>query len=252
MTEAALYPVFVGAWMGLAAVVFVALLFIPAPYGRYRRAGWGPTVRAPLGWVLMELPAVITILVFYLVGDRRGDPTALVFLFLWQLHYLQRTFIFPLRLRSGDRRTPLTIVALGVIFNLINGYVNGRYLFSLGPPLPPGWLGSPVFLGGTLLFLTGWGINLWSDHRLFQLRDGSAEYRIPRGGLFRFVSCPNYLGELLEWCGWAVATWSLGGLSFALWTAANLVPRALTHHRWYRERFPDYPAERKAILPFLL
>jgi 3-oxo-5-alpha-steroid 4-dehydrogenase 1 len=32
---------------------------------------------------------------------------------------------------------------------------------------------------------------------------------------------------------------------------ANLVPRARAHHRWYRERFPDYPARRKALVPGL-
>lgn len=37
-----------------------------------------------------------------------------------------------------------------------------------------------------------------------------------------------------------------------LWTLANLLPRALAHHRWYGEQFDDYPRERKAILPFLL
>lgn len=74
---------------------------------------------------------------------------------------------------------------------------------------------------------------------------------IPSGGLYRFVSCPNYLGEIIEWSGWALATWSLGGLSFAVWTAANLLPRAISHHKWYRSRFPDYPPKRLAILPFI-
>ena len=41
------------------------------------------------------------------------------------------------------------------------------------------------------------------------------------------------------------------GLAFAAWTMANLVPRARAHHRWYRERFPDYPARRKALVPGL-
>ena len=30
------------------------------------------------------------------------------------------------------------------------------------------------------------------------------------------------------------------------------LPRALVNHRWYCEQFPDYPAERKAVVPFLL
>lgn len=42
------------------------------------------------------------------------------------------------------------------------------------------------------------------------------------------------------------------GLVFVLFTLANLVPRAINSHRWYRATFPDYPPERKAIVPFLL
>ena len=49
---------------------------------------------------------------------------------------------------------------------------------------------------------------------------------VPHGPLFRLVSCPNYFGEIVDWSGFALATWSPGGLLFALWTAANLVPRA--------------------------
>ena len=77
----------------------------------------------------------------------------------------------------------------------------------------------------------------------------SGGYGIPHGGLYRWVSCPNYLGEMVIWVGWAIVTWSLAGLAFALWTVANLAPRAWSHHRWYQERFEDYPTERKALLP---
>jgi len=62
--------------------------------------------------------------------------------------------------------------------------------------------------------------------------NGNSVYKIPEGGMFNLVSSPNYLGEILEWTGWAIATWSLAGLSFALWTFANLAPRALANHRW--------------------
>ena len=70
--------------------------------------------------------------------------------------------------------------------------------------------------------------------------------------MFRYVSCPNHFGEIVEWAGFAVMCWNLPALSFAVWTAGNLIPRALSHHRWYRERFPDYPPERKAVIPFVL
>jgi 3-oxo-5-alpha-steroid 4-dehydrogenase 1 len=74
---------------------------------------------------------------------------------------------------------------------------------------------------------------------------------VPHGGGYRFVSSPNYLGEILEWAGWAVAAWSPAGAAFAAYTIANLAPRAADHHRWYRERFPDYPPARRALVPFV-
>ncbi|MBT4068686.1 MAG: DUF1295 domain-containing protein, partial [Candidatus Marinimicrobia bacterium] len=94
------------------------------------------------------------------------------------------------------------------------------------------------------------GINIKSDNMLFNLRaDGATDYKIPQNGLFKWVSCPNYLGELLEWWGWALATWSLAGLSFALWGMANLIPRARANHIWYKEKFFNYPKDRKALIP---
>ncbi len=58
--------------------------------------------------------------------------------------------------------------------------------------------------------------------------------------------------QIIEWTGFAIATWALPGVAFALYTAANVGPRALANHRWYRERFENYPAERKALIPFVL
>lgn len=113
----------------LAPVVFLVLLFIPAPYGRFSRRGWGPSVNQRVGWFIMS--------------------TALSFT------------------------------------------------------------------------------------------------------LFKYVSCPNYLGEIIQWAGWALLTMSPAGLVFLIWTIANLAPRALAHHRWYKETFQDYPDERKALLPGL-
>jgi steroid 5-alpha reductase family enzyme len=107
---------------------------------------------------------------------------------------------------------------------------------------------------GLGLFILGMLVNRQADRILRNLRrsmpNGQAHsYQIPEGGLYRWVSCPNYLGEIVEWIGWAVATWSWSGAAFAIWTAANLAPRARANHLWYLETMPDYPPERKALLP---
>jgi protein-S-isoprenylcysteine O-methyltransferase Ste14 len=141
-----------------------------------------------------------------------------------------------------------TLAAVGAVFNLVNGYLNARWLTVFGR-YDAAWLGDPRFVIGAVVMIAGFAINLRAD----ALRaPGETAYKIPDGALYRYVSCPNYLGEIVEWFGWALLTWSLAGLSFAVWTAANLAPRALAHHRWYRERFTDYPAGRRALIPFVL
>ena len=252
MSEQQFFDVLLIAVFVMAILVFGALFLTAAPYGRHTRRGWGPQMNSTLGWVIMESPAVVVFALCFALGARVTDLMPLVFLVLWQVHYLHRTYVYPLRMRGSGKRMTVMVVALGFTFNAVNAYLNGRYIYTLGPGYSTGWLADPRFIVGVLLFLSGFGINLHSDGILRRLRGpGEVGYKLPRGGLFERVSCANYLGEVIEWCGWAVATWSVAGLAFAVWTAANLVPRALAHHRWYPTQFPDYPPQRKAIIPFL-
>lgn len=234
----------------LAALTAAGLKFIVAPYGRHTRGGWGPTVSARTGWMIMESPASLLFLAFYLTGENRAELVPLVLLGMWQLHYGQRAFVYPFLLRGGNRM-PLAIAGLAVAFNTLNAYVNALWISQVGE-YTAAWLRDPRFVAGAALFLGGMLLNKASDRTLRNLRaPGETGYKIPRGGAYRWVSCPNYLGEIVEWLGWALASWSPAGLAFAAYTAANLVPRALANHRWYRERFPDYPAERRAVIPYV-
>ncbi len=245
---AALAGIFVAAF--LAAL---ALCFVSAPYGRHLRKGWGPRLPATAAWMIMELPAVLSMALLFAISDRIANPVSLALLGLWQLHYLNRTFVFALRVRGSGRPMPVSVMAMGFTFNIWNGYLNGAWLFFLGPERDASYFSDPRFIGGLLLFLVGMAINQHSDTILLRLRSpGESGYKIPSGGLFRLVSAPNYLGELVEWAGWALASWSLPGLAFALFTAANLVPRSWHNHRWYRSTFADYPPERRAIIPYIL
>jgi protein-S-isoprenylcysteine O-methyltransferase Ste14 len=251
MSEHELHHALVLGWIGLSVVLFPFLMFVTAPYGRHLKAGWGPTVSNRVGWILMEAPSPIGMAVLYAIGDNKSS-TSLIFLLLWLTHYVHRAFIFPFRLRDSGKRMPVVVMLSGVLFNLVNAYINGRWLFTLAPAYEGSWLADPRFLGGLALFAAGLAINLQSDSILLNLRKpGETGYKVPRGGLFRLVTSPNYFGEIVEWAGWALLTWSLPGAAFALWTAANLVPRARDHHRWYHEKFADYPRERRAVLPFL-
>jgi 3-oxo-5-alpha-steroid 4-dehydrogenase 1 len=77
-------------------------------------------------------------------------------------------------------------------------------------------------------------------------------YHLPTGGLYNYISSPNYLGEILEWSGWAIATWSLPGLLFALGAVGCIGVRAIHTHKWYEKHFENLPKDRKALIPFIL
>lgn len=251
MIEAELQRYATLAIFGMAAATIVSLRFVVAPYGRHDRRGWGPRVSWLTGWLVMESPAVLVFLACFVAGDHASELVPLVLLGIWQFHYLHRTLIFPFRMRSRDKQMPWIVPLMGLGFNTINAYANARWISQFGT-YGTEWLADPRFLVGAALFATGFAINYRADRMLAALRrPGETDYKVPRGWLYEYITCPNYFGEILEWIGWAIATWSLPGLGFALFTIANVGPRAFAHRRWYRERFPDFPRARKALIPFL-
>jgi steroid 5-alpha reductase family enzyme len=132
----------------------------------------------------------------------------------------------------------------------MNAYLNVNYIIMNTSKYSELWLYDIRFLVGIGLFFLGFIVNRQSDYILHRIRRNmKQEYRIPQDGFFRWVSCPNYLGEIVIWIGWTVATWSPVAATFSLWTIANLVPRAKSHHKWYRQYFDDYPDERHALVP---
>ena len=250
MNERAFFDFLLIGWLLLAIVIFIILFYISAPYGRHIRSGWGPVINNKLGWIIMEAPALLVFIVCFILGSSTNTISILVFFGLWLSHYIHRAFIYPFWLRGTANRMPVVIISFGLLFNTVNGYLNGRYIFTFSGGYTNEWLLDPRFIAGLVLFLTGFIINRQADYTLRHLRKASESgYKVSTKGLFRWISCPNYFGEIMIWIGWAVATWSLAGLVFAFWTAANLVPRARAHHAWYRENFPGYPPGRKALVP---
>lgn len=230
---------------------FIILLFITAGYGQHLSKKWGPSINNKLGWFIMEVPTVIIYLFYYLIGNRKADLVPLVFMFIWMLHYFRRTFIFPILIR-GKEPMPITIILMGFIFNGLNAYIQARWIYTFSPGYSLSWIFNPLFITGILIFFSGFIINLHSDHIIRNLREsGETDYKIPFGGMFQYISSPSYFGEITEWTGWAIMTWSFPGLIFVIWTFANLAPRARSNHNWYKETFENYPKNRKTLIPFI-
>lgn len=249
------FNIFLIVMAAIAVIVFVSLFFVNAGYGKFYTSKWGPSVDNHLGWMLMEAPVFVAMLLMWWFSDRRTDTVRLVFLLLFELHYFNRSFIFPLRL-NGHGRMPLSIILMGVTFNTLNALMQGGWIFYFSPAgyYGSGWLTSLPFIIGTAVFFYGMFVNIQSDSIIRNLRKpGDTAHYLPRGGMFRYVTSANYFGEFMEWTGFAILTWSWSGAVFALWTFANLAPRANRIYEMYSKEFPDGldTGKTKRIIPFI-
>eukprot|EP00002_Diphylleia_rotans_P017019 TRINITY_DN3303_c0_g4_i1.p1 TRINITY_DN3303_c0_g4~~TRINITY_DN3303_c0_g4_i1.p1 ORF type:complete len:333 (+),score=56.44 TRINITY_DN3303_c0_g4_i1:33-1001(+) len=269
---------------------------IAAPYGRFSSAKWGPAVPAWIGWIVMEAPspllfwsaaalalafdplsvdlpsAAFALETLWSVHDDLSTLQSklltlltalgtrrLVLIALWSLHYINRSFIFPLRMKysvqgkqANGAQMPIMVVLSAVFFNIMNGYVNGRSAFGLAPSYAFESSNTQFYIG-VAMFLFGFAVNNHSDAVLRSLRGpGESGYKIPNRGFYKYVSNANYFGEIVEWLGYSIASNSPAGVLFFLATCANLVPRAISNHKWYLEKFREtYPRDRRIIIPYI-
>ena len=265
---------------------------IPTPYGRfYKKDIWGPELDEKTAWCIMESTALFMFLIFYfLFGINKLGYVPLFFLSLWVFHYINRSFIYPFFImKQKYKKFPLLLVVLGFLYLSMFSYLNAKNISS-NPKYTMDWFKKPIFIIGVIIFFIGFIINVWADCKLQQNKKDNKKiddndiknkevklyesgkfdfskmfdtniyfensekkhYHLPTGGLYNYISSPNYLGEILEWSGWAIATWSLPGLLFALGAVGCIGVRALHTHKWYEKHFENIPKDRKALIPFIL
>lgn len=246
-----------------AALVFVSSLFGTAQYGGRFGGGKrskGVKLHAKTGWVLMELPGLIIFPIVFFMGENSDQLVPLIFLAIWMIHYSNRALYTPLMMRvqpGSSSSFALNVVIAGWLTLFLHGYFNAAFITQFGTQYTDAWLTDPRFIIGMAIYLFGFSLNIHSDSILRNLRskNPSADeprYKIPYGGAFRFVSCPQYLGEMLSFVGFVIMTWNLGAVFVLAMTVGNLGPRALYTHRWFKKTFADYPQERKAVIPYIL
>jgi len=244
-----------GAWAYLAFVT-IQSYFFPAPYGKFTSTSGisvltrvtSIQVPASLGWMIQEIPSLLVSSCALVHLYQHGLWYKMVILAPYVAHYFNRSIVFPLKLKNG-KPTPLITVWSAFLFCFCNGLLQSHAVVNLDQETHS-FGGAMV---GLVMFLGGMLINIQADNILKNLRkEGETGYKIPNGGLYTYVTCPNYFGESVEWWGFACLSQTHAGVWFGVWSTMFLGSRAWQTHVWYRQKFEDYPRQRRAFIPMIL
>lgn len=183
-------------------------------------------------------------------------PAACFVALLWVGHFVRRTLEARYVHRYSGRPVPPGDFLVEYV------YYWGFAAWIAWSLRDPAWSlpASPTVIVGAAIFLSGEAGNAWAHLKLRKLRTapGQTQRSIPRGGLFELVSCPHYLFEIISWIGFLVVTQVLGATVFLALGATIVASYALARHKAYKKDFDGqqgrerYPAQRKAIFPYLL
>lgn len=194
-----------------------------------------------------------------LYGDAARDTslstTATIALICWSVHYLKRILetLFVHRFSHGTMPLRNLFKNCGYYwgFTLYVAYHINHPLFT-----PPSLI---LQIAGLALFIVSELGNLSIHMLLRDLRPPGTTVRkipVPNSNpltkLYNLVSCPNYTYEFYSWTGFTLLTSCVPAGLFALAGLYQMSVWALGKHRNYKKEFPNYPKNRKAILPFVL
>ena len=80
-----LYYTFLLVWAAVALVVFFSLFYKTAPYGRYHKHSSSFKLPSRLGWIVMESPTVIGILLLLFMFQKSIGYVEVVLCIVWQM-----------------------------------------------------------------------------------------------------------------------------------------------------------------------
>lgn len=117
---------------------------------------------------------------------------------------------------------------------------------------PPGETFPVALRVGMVLWGLGTSLNLYHHWLLSRLRkDGAGGYHLPRGGLFGWVACPHYFGELVAWFGFALVFHHITALVFFSTMLLYLMGRSSATLSWYREKLTTTPEGWRRLIPLV-
>jgi len=109
------------------------------------------------------------------------------------------------------------------------------------------YLGFPWFCGFMLL-------NFMCHLRLkYMRRPGCNDFVIPHGGLFEYITCPNYFCEIMTWFGFNILTgFTPAGVAFNIVGTLQMIQWATQRRDKFIKLFGnEWPRNRYVLFPFI-
>ena len=237
--NAVLYLTFSGTILMMGLSEFFNLM--PMRYSKFRTAN-GVDTRLSM-FVLYFLPLLAAL------GSALPDlarPSLVQGLVLAALcgHFIKRCLEVLFLHRYSGPMELFTTVNICIYYTLVASVIAALNHEPLSHPDLAFWLGALLFSGSE----TG---NFLHHRILADLRQQTSAYVVPRGGLFEYAVCPHYLFEILAWFGLALMSRHLFTWLTVFGMASYLVVRSLKTLSWYQQKFPGFPRDRKALIPFV-
>ncbi|KAK7268625.1 hypothetical protein RIF29_21327 [Crotalaria pallida] len=220
-------------------------------YSKFWNANANPQNQIKLsskaGMLLLYTPALLAGVASFWIFPNEGIRSTILHAAI-TLHYLKRDLeVLFVHKFSGSMMLDSAIIITLSYFSSAATMIYAQHL-SKGLPEPPINLLYP----GVVLFLVGISGNFYHHYLLSKLRGkGEKEYKIPKGGLFKFVIGPHYLFELIAWYGVSFIAQTLYSFSFSIGSTFYLAGRSYATRRWYLSKFEDFPKDVKALIPFV-
>lgn len=225
---------------------------LPLGYSKFADRTRRFALPSRLGMLLIYAPAAVAGVLTHLACDGPWTPWHGLTLGLIAVHFVRRCVEVLAVHRYSGVTNLLTAVAISGLYAGVSALLAGIGATEVSPAL----LGSdgfePLWVAGVALWAVGAAINIGHHILLARLRSpGQTDYVLPRGGLFRWVACPHYLGEIIGWFGFALVFHHIGAFVVAGAMTFYLAGRSAHTLRWYGERFDTLPPGWKRLVPFV-
>jgi len=239
------FHLFVTGW------TFLALLSLPMVLNRKPEKEQELDEKLKTSKTNLILPELLSIAAFtfiFLTGNSAKTSVTWLFFFFWISHFGIKIIFNTLNGHHYKTRSVNTKMFSVIV--TVNALINGYYLGWLWPAYAVSWINHPAFLGGSILIILGFVIQISANIGI--ATNEEIDKHVLNSGLHKIVFCPAYFGEILQWGGFAIITWSAPAAAAFCWMLPMLYMQATVQKHRYLHKFPELPMARKALVPYIL